>query len=409
MLREELGDLARGGGREVGARGPLLDGVPPRERAKIVEAVGVGGRLGVDPALVEEDARDPERKEAVGARADRVVPVADLQGAGVVHGVDLDDGDAAGPGALEVGQQVDARLGYVLPPQHDGPAVIEVVEVVRVGDAHVRDLRRLARAGADVAALVRDRAEQLEEVAVQELQDAERSAALVVQDRRRPVAISRLCDLLGHEVERLVPPGLDERAALAHEGCREALLRVLALEVMVGPVAEEAARDGVLGVAAEARDAAAFDGGEESGRRRGSRGCRRCGSRRPWPVTVASGARFGYPWSETDGDARPIAEGDSNEPGRLRRRRRTRRRRLGPAPGGSASGRVRSSSGRASWRWLRRPAAGRLRSASWGRLWRSSSRRASWRRLRWPSAGRSSGLRPAARGAEPLHAAGRRR
>ena len=58
------------------------------------------------------------------------------------------------------------------------------------------------------------------------------------------------------DLERLVPRGRLEDAVLADERRGEALRRVLAVEVVIGAVAEEAAGDRVRGVAAEAGDAA---------------------------------------------------------------------------------------------------------------------------------------------------------
>jgi hypothetical protein len=259
----QLRDLAGRRDGQVGPGAPLGDRAAPGERGEGVEAVGVGRRLRIDPPLVEEDARDGEREEAVAAGAHGVVPVAERERARAVDRIDLDHGHAAGARLLQVRDEVDAGLGHVLAPEDEGAAVLEVGEVVGVLVAHVGHLRGVAGARADVAPLVGDGAEELEEMAVQELDHAERSTARVMEDGRRAEPVPRLAELLGDEIERLVPAGRLERVRPADERLREAIGRVLAFEVVVGAVAEEAAGDRVRGVAAEARDLAVLDRRED--------------------------------------------------------------------------------------------------------------------------------------------------
>ena len=89
--------------------------------------------------------------------------------------------------------------------------------------AEVGLLRGVAAARADVAALDRDRAEQLEEVVDEGLHEPERAAAAVVEDRGGAGLLPDREQPLGDEVERLVPRDLPDEPFLAQERRRDAV------------------------------------------------------------------------------------------------------------------------------------------------------------------------------------------
>ena len=83
----------------------------------------------------------------------------------------------------------------------------------------------------------------------------DRGGAGLLPDREEP---------LGDEAERLFPRGRLEPAVLPEERRREAVGGVLHLRELRRPVAEEALRDGVIGVAAERDELPVLDGGDQS-------------------------------------------------------------------------------------------------------------------------------------------------
>src|SRR5262249_19055538 len=148
----------------------------------------------------------------------------------------------------------------------DVARVHEIEEVVRVLLPEIGDLRVIAGARADVAALAGDRPEELEEMIADVLQQAERTAAPVMEDRRRARLPLDLEEPARRDVEGLGPADGAEGSveALAVERLRQPIGRVLRREEMVRAIAEEALRHRVIGVAADLHDPSIFDGGDDA-------------------------------------------------------------------------------------------------------------------------------------------------
>ena len=134
--------------------------------------------------------------------------------------------------------------------------------------------------GADVAALDGDRTEELEEVVHDALHETEGASGAVVEDRGGPGFGADRQEALGSESEGVLPRDRAESGAVAKKRRREPVRRVLAGRELRGSRAEEALRDRVGRVSAEPHEPAVLDGGDQSRRHRGSRGCRRCAASR---------------------------------------------------------------------------------------------------------------------------------
>jgi hypothetical protein len=207
----------------------------------------------VDLAGIEQRARDAQRQFEV-APGRRLVRDRRQCNTLVAHGIDQHDLGAAPLRVLQHRHQVHVADHRVLAPQHDVPRVQQVEQVVAVAGAEVLQLRRFARAGADVADFRRARPELIEEQVRQMFEDPQRTARAVVADRRRAGLGADRGQLAGDQLQRLVPARRLEPAVAAHQRLAQPQRPVLDLEEAAGTETEEAARDRVIGVAPHAGD-----------------------------------------------------------------------------------------------------------------------------------------------------------
>ena len=155
--------------------------------------------------------------------------------------------------------------GVAAPDQEEARVLGEIERVVDL--ARAERLRRpvVGLATAEPADRLRDASVEVEEALAHDLQPGEGAVALVVEHRQRAVARLRTGQLLRDQVEGVVPrqplPAavhLAERMELT-VGMVEAIA-----QVVVDLVAEGAARDRMLGVAADPHDAAVRDLGHDA-------------------------------------------------------------------------------------------------------------------------------------------------
>ena len=295
-------------------------GAGERERAELLEVVAVRRRGRIRRAGLEEPRRDAHREIEVAAGPGEDRPVREPL-APVPHRVDEDDPRPLPLRLAQDGQQVDVRDRDVLSPEEDVPRVQEVEDVVRLLVAEVGLLRRVARAGADVAALDRHGAEQLEEVVHDGLHEAEGAARAVVEDRGRARTPSG-SRAGGRRRSRAPRPRSRARG-------RRSLLRSGVVS-RSGPFCISGNRavrlqrkPFVTGwrVAPERDEPAVLDGRDRGRTRRGSRGCRRCEAwRRPWRHCRETASRPGL-------RTRPRPGAGGPESASTRRRRPAGRRR----------------------------------------------------------------------------------
>ncbi len=165
---------------------------------------GPFGQRRIDGTFVQQSTRHPQGKEAIttGTRANDLIDEArSLAG----RRVDEDERRSAPSQLLERRKHVEKRGRHVLAPQKNTATVEQVVEVMRIRDAQVGLLRRLARARADVALLDTRAAETLEKPVVDDLQRAQGPAGAVVQHGLRTGFFTDVRQPGGNEVERVVP------------------------------------------------------------------------------------------------------------------------------------------------------------------------------------------------------------
>src|SRR5262249_17752757 len=106
----------------------------------------------------------------------------------------------------------------------------------------------------------RGAAEQVEETVDHALERGERAVASMEEDGEASVAIPRLAELRGGEVEGVVPADPPPAAGAAAQRMGDPLGAVLAVrEEPVDLAAEGAAGEGVIGIAADPDDAIAVD------------------------------------------------------------------------------------------------------------------------------------------------------
>ena len=228
--------------------------VEPGEQ--VVEASGVrAAPLLVDEPRVTDRPHHPQREHGVAAGQRPQVLVGDAGGAAAV-GIDHDQ-------PRPVGARVEQQPPEVRRGRHRVPAPDDHVARVRpllgvdlgrepVGGRCSRD----AGGGADRAHELAGTERVHEAIAHHAaLHEALGSHVAVGQDRLAPVLLARRAQSVSHAVERLVPGRPPETArplrALAQERLQKAVAGVDAIEVVRHLAAEESARDGVLGVAAD--------------------------------------------------------------------------------------------------------------------------------------------------------------
>ncbi len=206
---------------------------------------------------------DGEVAVAAGSRLHVAVAVADgLRRRGIDH----DGAGAARPRLLEDRHHVDVGHRGVAAPDQEQPRVLGEIERV-VDLTRAEGLRRpvVGLAAAEPADGVRDAAVEVEEALAHDLEAGERAVALVIEHGQRAVALLRAGELLGDQVEGVVPRQALPAAVHPAEGIELAVGMVEAVaQVMVDLVAERAARDRMLRVAADAHDAAVRDLGHDA-------------------------------------------------------------------------------------------------------------------------------------------------
>jgi hypothetical protein len=144
--------------------------------------------------------------------------------------------------------------------------VEEIREIMAVLFAEIAELRRIARARADVTALDGDGAKPIEESVGNLRENPERAAASVMKDGAWARFAAYLEQALGGDIERLVPRDGHELALLSEERRRKTLRRILGLQEVRCPVAKKAPRDWVVGITPEAHDTAILHGGNDAAR-----------------------------------------------------------------------------------------------------------------------------------------------
>ena len=184
----------------------------------------------------------------------------------VVHRIDQDNLRPVAFRLLQFGDQMHAADKDVLPPQEDRFRITDVEKVVAVEFAEVRHLRRLARAGANVAALHRHRPILLEEVVAHVFHHAQRPAATVLQNGRAARLFADIPHLVGHQVQRGFPRNRLKRVVLSLSPQRlgQPIGRVLSIKKPARAMAEESLRHRMRRVALQAHDSPILDGRDQA-------------------------------------------------------------------------------------------------------------------------------------------------
>ena len=263
--------------RDAADRGDAFRRVLGRARPELIEAAGPAGDvILVEEPVADDDVHHAKRERRVGAGVDGDVPVRGARGA---RGVRVDDDEL---------RAVAARFF------NEGPEVdVVAVNVGRPGEDQLR-VRESFGVGAELAAVDGDQglatclradgavelrgAETVEEAAIHgtvaELADG--AGVGIRQDRFGAVLAGDGGEAGRDGVEGFVPGNALERlgftavwqrgfghAGAAAHRVEQAVRRVNTVEVLRHFAAEEAARDGVIGVAAEFGGTSCFVDGDE--------------------------------------------------------------------------------------------------------------------------------------------------
>ena len=274
--------MALGAHAEPQERGPRGGELPPHPRDRLSVHAADGGALlharalqlreqlvvpiGVRPAPVivvetgiDDRPHHPDGQCAVGARQRAQMLVRHARRA-TPEGVDHHEPRSLLARVEQFPPQV-RRGGERVPAPHEQVAGVRPLlridlgrDAVRHGGPHV------AGGGTDRALQVRG-AERVHHPGGHHvpLDQPLRAHVAVGQDRLAAELLARAQQPLGGDVDRLLPRGAPEVAALAHERVQDALVRVHALEVVRDLPAQEADRDRMVGITRDLRRAPVLD------------------------------------------------------------------------------------------------------------------------------------------------------